>query len=184
LCQRHARVRYGIALTEAPIETTPFRPRWAIVGVIAGLTVLIIIVVVIIVKVAVNSTLVPLGVTSANELQTGSCLAEGATDLAEYTVVDCGLPHPQQVVALIDLGKTDNIYTQFSAMSSYAQEICDRLIEYRLYLREGPTYDDYQLVVVGMPSEQQFADGGQFARCAIIHTAGDELTESYYKAMP
>lgn len=177
-------MRYGIAVTEAPVATAPFRPRWGLIGVIAAGSVLLIILTVIIVKVIVSTPRAPLGVTSFDELQPGSCLDEDETDLDEYTVVDCSEAHPQQVIALIDLGKTDNVYTQFSSMSSYAQQICDRFIEYRLYLREAPNYDDLEVTLLAMPTEDQFNDGLETARCAIISSEGDDLTESYYRAMP
>lgn len=177
-------MRYGIAVTELPVEKPEFRPRWALIGIIAASVVLFIILAVIVVKVVAASPPVQLGVTDAGDLQLGSCLEQAAVDLEEYTVVDCGLAHPQQIVATIDLGKTENVYTQYSAMSVYAQEICDRLIEYRLYLREGPAYDDYEFVVVDMPSQGEFDDGEQRALCAIIASDGDDLTESYYRAMP
>ena len=177
-------MRYGIAVTEPLAEKPAFRPRWALIGLIAAGTVLLIILAVIVVKVVAATPQPRLGVTSSGELLPGSCVEEEDTDLEKYTVVDCGRPHPQQIVASIDLGKGENVYTQYSAMSSYAQEVCDRLIEYGLYLRSELSYDDYEFVVVAMPSEQQFDDGQQSAMCAIVHSDGDELTESYYQKMP
>lgn len=177
-------MRYGIAVTEVPAAKPAFRPSWALIGLVAAGTVLVIILAVIVVKVVAATPQPRLGVTASDELQPGSCLDEGAVDLDQYTVVDCGRPHPQQIVASIDLGKSENVYTQYDAMSSYAQEICDRLIEYRLYLREGPSYDRYELVVVAMPTQAQFDEGRQFALCAIVDPDGDDLTESFYRAMP
>ena len=178
-------MRYGNAVTDETTAAKPaFRPRLAIIGIVAASVVALVILIIIVVKIAGGAVQVPLGVTDSDELQLGSCLEEEDADLDEYTVVDCSVGHPQQVVATIDLGKTENVYTQYAAMSSYAQEVCDRLIEYGLYVREDTSSDDYEFVVLAMPTEKQFEGGQTDALCAIVHTEGDELTESFYRPMP
>lgn len=178
-------MRYGNAVTD---ETTPakpaFRPRWGLIGIVVASAIALIIVIVIVAKIAGAAVQVPLGVTDSDELQLGSCLEQEEADLDEYTVVDCSVGHPQQVVATIDLGKGENVYTQFAAMSSYAQEVCDRLIEYGLFVREHVSSDDYEFALLAMPTEKQFEAGHTEALCAIVHSEGDELTESLYRPMP
>ncbi len=169
---------------ETAVATEASAPRLARFALIAAAAIVLVIIVVVTVKAATSTPQASLGETAVVDLVLGSCLAEDETDLDEYTVVGCAEPHPQQVVATVDLGKTENVYTQFSAMSSYAQEICNRFIEYGLFVSDDAGTDDYELVVLGMPSEQAFADGETTALCAIVDSEGGQLRESLYQPMP
>lgn len=152
---------------------------------IAGGAAVLALVLVIIFRVVLANPAPPLGPTAAHDLVPGACLAEDAADLATYTVVDCGVPHPQQVVAEIELtNDAVGVYTSYTSITSYVEEICDRLIEYDLYVTEGAGRDGHDSVALAVPDRRQFETGTDTALCAIVAQDGSELTRSLYRPMP
>ncbi len=77
-----------------------------------------------------------MGVTAVADLQPGARLAEDSLELAEYTVVSCSDAHPQQVITTYDLALGRDVYTSYAAIPALAQEICDRYLEYDLYVEQ------------------------------------------------
>lgn len=159
-------------------------PRWGLIGLIAAATIVIALIAIVGFRALQSVPRPPLGETAVADLQLGSCLAEGDADLGEYTVVECGGAHPQQVVGPVDLSIDPGEYSRLSAMTSYAQAVCDRFIEYGLYLRDGVTQDEYALTAMAVPTEDEFADGRTTAYCAVSALDGSDLTEDLYRPVP
>jgi len=168
-----------------PTETPVAAPRnWARLALVAAAAVVVAIVLVVVIRVALTSTHPALGATQSRELQPGSCLAEAEPDLASYTVVDCSTGHPQQVFGTIDLRVDSDIYTEFDTMRAYADQICERYLEYGLWVKSGIRNDVHAAHSLAMPTEQEFADGVRDALCAITSADGSELTADLYQRMP
>lgn len=168
-----------------PAETPVASPRnWARLALVAAAAVVVAIVLVVVIRVAVTSGHPALGATDSRALQPGSCLAEGAADLASYTVVDCSTAHPQQVFGTIDLRVDSDIYTEFDTMRAYADEICARYLEYGLWVKAGIRNDVHVARSLAMPTEQQFSEGVRDALCAIAAVDGSDLTSDLYQRMP
>lgn len=125
-----------------------------------------------------------LGLTAADDLRPGACLAEVARDLPEYTTVDCAESPAQQVVADIDLGRNTAQYTTAASLDAYAQEICDRFLEYDLFVPVGVDDETYDLVAITVPTPEDAAAGDTTARCSIIARDGSPLPGSLYREMP
>ncbi len=125
-----------------------------------------------------------LGPTAATDLQPGACLLEPAPDLAEYTTVDCAESPAQQVVAEIDLGRNTAQYTTPSSLIAYAQEICDRFLEYGLYVPADIDEEVYDLVAITVPTPENVAAGDTAARCAVVARDGSPLPGSLFRQMP
>lgn len=181
---------YGIAVTDETAatgtpETAPApRRNWARLALIAAGAVVVAIVVIVVVRVLLATPHPSLGETQARDLQPGSCVTEEATDLASYTVVDCGSGHPQQVFGTIDLRIDSDIYTEFETMRAYADEICARYLEYGLFVKSGISNDVYVAKSIAMPTEQEFGDGERTALCALTASDGSALTADLYQRMP
>ena len=135
------------------------------------------------VAVAIGSVLA-LGPTAAADLRPGACLAEADADLAQYTVVDCVEEPAQQVVADIDLSRDTSQYTTPAALDAYAQEICDRFLEYDLYVVDGIDEAVYDFVAITVPTPDDVVNGDAAARCAVVARDGSPLPGSLYRAMP
>lgn len=160
-------------------------PRWGLIGIIAGVTVVVAIAATVGIRALIARPAPSLGVTAAADLRPGSCLADpadAATD--EVTVVDCGSPHPQQVVGTVDLSIDTQAYTQFSAMSTYADEVCDRFLEYGLLVSDGVDADGYDLMAVAVPSESDYVGGRSEAYCAVQALDGSPLVGDLYRPLP
>ena len=172
--------------TEEQAPDAPAAPRrnWARLGLIAAGAVVVALIAVVLVRGALSAPRPALGEADASSLQLGSCLAEAAVDLERYTVVDCGSAHPQQVVGVVDMTVDSNIYTEFSAMSSYADEVCKRYLEYGLFVKPGVKNDLHEAVAIAVPTEEEFDAGSAEARCAITSRDGSDLTADLYQAMP
>ena len=171
-----------MTVESAPPATTRL-PRWAIVLLVAAgafvLTVVGLVVGFIVAVIAEPA----LGITESSAVRPGSCLAETEPDLASYTVVDCAEAHPQQVIAEIDLGRNTAQYTTASALSSYADEICARFLEYGLFVTDAVD-ERFTVVALAVPSPEAAAAGSTAARCSLTSADGSALSESYYRAMP
>lgn len=171
--------------TETPeSESGERQPRWALIGIIAAATVLVVLVAVIGFRALLANPSPPLGLTAAADLQLGSCLAESALDLDEYTVVDCASPHPQQVVGTVDMSLRAVDYTEYSAVAVFVAETCLRFVEYSLFVRDDITVEDHQTQALAVPSEEQFTAGTTDALCSLSARDGSELSESLYRPLP
>lgn len=158
--------------------------RWGLVGLIAGGTIIAVLVGVVGVRAIVASIGPPLGVTAAADLKLGSCLAEESFDLEEFTVVTCSEAHPQQVVGLIEMDQGTAVYTDFSAMTIYLEAVCDRFLEYGLFLSPDVKNDAFDLTAIAIPTEQEFAAGQRTALCSLTSLDGAALVGDYYRPLP
>lgn len=179
-----APARYGSAVTVQTEQAAKARfPRWAIV-LIASVGGVFVLIAVLVIALVVSLLSGPAwGPTAARELQPGSCLAEADTDLKTYTVVTCDAAHPQQVVAIIDLSRNTSQYSTPNALTTFANEICDRFIEYGLFVAESVD-DSYDLVAVAVPSPEALAAGDSAARCSLVRADGTPLTSDLFREMP
>jgi hypothetical protein len=160
-------------------------PSWARVGLIAFGVVVIALSALVAFRVATRVPAIPTGLTAAAELRPGSCLAESALDLDEYTVVPCGQPHPQQVFATADLELDDDLYALTGgALEAFGDAVCDRYLEYRLFLDQDLDKRDYSAHAIALPTPGDYAAGLTETRCVIAHDEGDDLVEDLYRPMP
>jgi hypothetical protein len=160
-------------------------PSWARVGLIAFGVVVIALVSLVAFRVATRVPAIPTGLTAADELRPGSCIAESALDLEEYTVVPCGQPHPQQVFATADLELDDDLYALTGgALEAFGDAVCDRYLEYRLFLDEDLDKRDYAAGAIALPTPADYAAGLTETRCVIAHDEGADLVDDLYRPMP
>lgn len=159
-------------------------PRWGLIGLVAGGTILLVLLGVIGVRAVVASIGPPLGVTAAADLQLGSCIAEDSFDLTEFTVVDCSIAHPQQAVGIVEMDQSTAVYTDFSAMTTYIEEVCDRFLEYGLFLPANVKNDAFDLSAIAVPTEEEFAAGRRTALCSLTSLDGGQLLGDYYRPLP
>jgi hypothetical protein len=171
--------------TEAQPAAAIRTRRWVLPVVIAAGAAVLALIVIVVLRVILANPAPPLGPTSTEDLQPGSCLAEAATDLTTYTVVDCGTPHPQQVVAEVTLTpEAVAVYSSYTSIHAYVEAICDRLIEYDLYVEAGTGRSGHDLVAIGVPDQRAWNAGDDTALCAIVAEDGADLTGSLYRPMP
>ncbi|GHF04532.1 hypothetical protein GCM10011600_01210 [Pseudolysinimonas yzui] len=136
-------------------------------------------------RVATRAPAIPLGETAIADLQPGSCVAEDRLDLATYTVVACSAPHPQQVFASADLELDESVYAQTGgALDAFGDAVCDRYLEYRLFLDQEIERTDYTARAIGLPTPDEYAAGDTDALCVIARGDGDDLTDDLYRPMP
>jgi hypothetical protein len=164
--------------TDAPAE--PVR-RWGLLAIVAGAAIVLALLALLVVRVVISNARPALGVTAVANLQPGSCLAEAATDSAEYTVVDCSTPHPQQMIAMVDLSLGREVFTSYGAMPALAQEVCDRYLEYDLFVGQAAGDDRLSVVPLGLPSEAEYDSGRTVGFCAVVATDGSDLTTDEYR---
>lgn len=159
--------------------------RWMLPLLLAAGAAVLAIVAIAVLRVLFTDPAPALGPTAVADLRPGACLAEPAVDLATYTVVDCDAPHPQQVVAEVELtADAVDVYSSYTSITSYVELICDRMIEYDLFVREGARREGYDLVALAVPDRRQWETGTDRALCAIVADDGTEFTESLYRRMP
>jgi hypothetical protein len=188
-CTRHASPRYGVSVTvseptQIEAADSPRTPRWGRIGIIAAAAVVVAIIATVGVRMVLADPRPALGVTAAADLRLGSCLAEAGVDLERWTVVDCSVGHPQQVVASMDLSVVTNVYSAFSAMTTVAEEICDRYLEYDLFVQESVDSTTHDLIALAVPSQEQYEAGDTRALCAIVALDGTPITTDLYRPMP
>ena len=160
-------------------------PRWARIGLLVLVGVLIALLAFVIVRVATRVPPIPTGTTAVADLRPGSCLAEAAIDLAEYTVIPCSEEHPQQVFAEADLALDESVYALVdSALATFGDQVCKRYLEYRLFLREGLETRQYTAYTLAVPDAAAYAAGDTVALCAIAPKSGGAITGDAYRAMP
>lgn len=155
--------------------------RWGLLALVAGGAVILALLALLVVRIVTTNARPPLGVTAVADLQPGACLAEEATDLAEYTVVSCSDAHPQQVITTFDLALGREVYTSYAAIPALADEICGRYLEYDLYVEQAPGDDRLSVIALGLPSESEYDDGRTEAYCAVVATDGTDLTSDEYR---
>lgn len=166
-------------------------PRWLRISLIAAATAVVVLIFAVVIRVALQTPLIPYVVTPADKLIPGSCLLEPGDD-EKYTVVACSTPHQQQVIAEVDLDFPGVDYTADESLAVYAQETCDRLLEYRLYLVEDLEKSDYAMAAVGAPTLDEYQNGSTTTRCAILDNpeqptkggTSEDLTRDLYKPIP
>ena len=179
-------------VTESPTPTG-FNglPRWLRIGIIAAAAAVLLLVVIVIVRVALQAPHIPLGTTTVDKVQPGSCLLE-AGDLDSYTVVGCGSPHQQQVVASVDLAYPGVEYTADKSLAIYAGFACDRLLEYRLYLPSDLVKANYTMLAVNPPTLDRYTSGDTRTLCAVLDNpdipqksgTSVDLTSDLYRPIP
>ena len=168
-------------------------PRWLRIGLIAAATAVVVLVFAVVIRVVLQTPIVPYGVTPADRLLVGSCLLEPGGSASEYTVVPCTTPHQQQVIASIDLEFPGvDPYTADESLAVYAQETCDRLLEYRLYLPHDIDKFEYAMSAVAVPTLDAFSGGDTTTLCAVLDNpdspedggVSDDLTRDLYRPIP
>lgn len=161
-------------------------PRWARVGLIAFVAIVVALAALVLVRVLTRTPAIPLGVTAVSDLRPGSCLAEDGLDRAEYTVVPCATEHPQQVFATAELELDESVYGLVDdALTRFGDEVCARYLEYRLFLVPELEKGDYLAHALDVPDPDAYAAGDTDALCVIVPEAeGATLTGDLYRAMP
>ena len=161
-------------------------PRWARIGLVAFVAIVVALVALVLVRVLTRTPAIPLGVTAVSDLRPGSCLAENGVDRAEYTVVPCATEHPQQVFATAELELEDEVYGLVDeALAQFGDEVCERYLEYRLFLVADLEKGDYEAYALGVPDPDAYAAGDTDALCVIVpESEGATLTGDLYRAMP
>lgn len=171
--------------TEARTGWWPTLPRWARLGIVALLAIVVALVALVLVRVLTRVPAIPLGVTATSDLRTGSCLAESGRDLAEYTVIPCTEEHPQQVFATADLDLDDTVYALVDdALAEFGDKVCERYLEYRLFLLADLEKQDYVAFAIAVPDPAAFAEGDTDALCAIAPEDGGTITGDLHRPMP
>lgn len=170
---------------DAPVRGWRALPTWARVGLLVLAAVLVALVATVLVRLATRVPPIPLGVTAVDDLRTGSCLAEGDRGLSEYTVVACGVEHPQQVFATAELELDEFVYASVeSALATFGDEVCDHYLEYRLFLLEGLEKSGYTAYAIAVPDPATYRAGDTEALCAIAPESGGTMTGDLYRPMP
>jgi hypothetical protein len=167
---------------------TARRIRWPLIGLIAGATLLLILIGGVGLRALFAALPAGLGPTAVGEIRPGSCLEESDTSLPAYTVVPCFLDHGQQFIAPVDLSVSRNVLTQFSVMNAYAQAVCDRFLEYGLFVvpevATAGNRANYRMRAFHVPTEAEFAAGKVMAGCSISRADGKPSDSDLFLAAP
>lgn len=155
--------------------------RWGLLALVAGGAVILTLLTLLVVRIVISNARPPLGVTAVVDLQPGSCLAEDSADAEQYTVVSCSDPHPQQVISTFDLALGRDSFTSYAAIPELASEICQRYLEYNLYVEQAPADDRLSVQALGLPTEAQYNEGRTTAFCVVVATDGSALTTDDYR---
>ncbi len=167
-------------------------PRWLRIGIIAAATAVLVLVIAVVVRIALQAPAIPLGVTPVGDVLPGSCLLEPGGTSDEYTVVGCSTPHQQQVIARIDLAFPGVDYTADESLAIYADEVCNRLLEYRLFLVDDLVKTDYIGGAVAPPTLAEYQAGDTETLCSVLDHpdrpedggSSEDLTRDLYRPMP
>jgi hypothetical protein len=181
------------AAAPAPASASGFAglPRWLRIALIAAATAVGVLVIAVVIRVVLQTPFIPLGPTPAERVVPGACLLEpGEAD--QYTVVACSTPHQQQVIAEVDLDFPGVVYTADSALAEYAQQTCDRLLEYQLYLPHDLKRTEYAMAAVRIPSLAEYQAGDTRTLCAVLDNpdvpdeggASADLVGDLYQPIP
>lgn len=170
------------AIPEAAVSET--RRPWALYGVIAAAAIVVALGAIIGIRSLSARPAIALGETDAASLVAGSCLAEAEAARDSYTVVDCSTSHAQQVIGSVDLEAESDTYSTFEAIGLFAEAVCDRYLEYGLFLISGVSTADHDAAVIALPSEAEFTTGRTMAMCSISGADGAPLTTDLYAPLP
>jgi len=155
------------------------------IGFIVLITIVVALACILAFRLLTRATPIAFGVTAVGALQPGSCLAEPDRDLAEYTVVPCIQPHPQQVFATAELELDKLVYAQTGgALQSFGDEVCDHYLEYRLFLIAELEKGDYAAFAIDVPTPDQYAGGDTEALCVLVAEDRSDITGDAYRPMP
>lgn len=160
-------------------------PRWARIAAIAAVVAVLLIAGIVALRAWSRVEVVPLGATPIEQLRPGSCIAEEALDLAEYTVVDCGSPHPMQVFGPFELDLEAAVYAEVSeALTVFADEICTRYLEYGLYVTDAVDPSTHDARAIDVPSPADYEAGDVDGLCVLMAADGSDLTTDLHRRMP
>jgi hypothetical protein len=167
-------------------------PRWLRIGIIAAATAVLALVIAVVVRIVLQTPAIPLGVTSVDQLLPGSCLLEPGGSADEYTVVGCSTPHQQQVIAKVDLAFPGVVYKADESLAIYANEVCNRMLEYRLYLVDDLVKTDFIAEAIAPPTLDEYDAGDTETLCAVLDHpdrpdeggSSEDLTRDLYRPMP
>ncbi|MCY7412553.1 MAG: hypothetical protein LH471_05885 [Salinibacterium sp.] len=162
------------------------RPRvhWARFGIAFGATGVLVIIGIVGWNATIESAPPPAGPTIAAELVLGSCVEEGEVDLAQYTVTGCFFEHPQQIVADVDLSRTVGNYSSSEALTIFVQEVCDRFIEYGLFVPADLSDEQYEFIAISVPTIEELDAGRERALCAVRSIDDSVLSGDLYVPLP
>lgn len=166
-------------------------PAWLRIGIIAAAAAVVALLIVVVMRIVLQTPVVPLGQTAAENLVPGACLLEPGR-AETYTVVSCTTPHQQQIVARIDLTFPGVEYTADESLAIYAGNTCDRLLEYRLFLPRELVKTDYVMAAIQPPTLEQYSAGDTATLCSISdnpdapESGGQpaDLTSDLYRPLP
>jgi len=166
-------------------------PRWLRFGLIAAATAVVVLILAVVIRVALQTPVIPTGPTAVDHLITGSCLLEPG-DADRYTVVPCGSPHQQQVIASVDLEFPGVTYDADESLAVYAEQTCLRLVEYRLYMPSDIVKTDYSAAAISAPTLEQYTAGDTETLCAVFDHpdrpedggVSEDLTRDLYRPIP
>lgn len=160
-------------------------PGWMRIGLIALTAIVVSLAALLAFRLLTRAAPIALGVTAIGDLRPGSCLAEADRTLTEYTVVSCWQPHPQEVFATADLELDELLYAQTGgALQAFGDEVCDRYLEYRLFLIAELEKGDYAAFAIDVPTPDEYAAGDTDALCTLTAEDGSNITGDVYRAMP
>jgi hypothetical protein len=167
-------------------------PRWLRIGIIAAASAVLVLIIAVIARVVLSSPIIPLGVTAVDDLLPGSCVVEPGGTSDEYTVVGCSTPHQQQVIARVDLAFPGVDYTADESLAIYADEVCNRLLEYRLYLVDDLVKAEYIAGAIASPTLEEYEAGETETLCSVLDHPdrpeqggqSEDLTRDLYRPMP
>ncbi len=158
--------------------------HWLRLGIAAGATAILAVVAIVGYSSVIEGLSAQSGPTATSELQLGTCLAESDVGLTQYTVIDCAFEHPQQVVADIDLSRASGTYSSTEALVSYVEEVCNRFIEYGLFIRADVREEQYDVFAVWVPTIEDVANGVDRGLCGVRSLDGSPLTEDLHQPVP
>lgn len=171
-------------VVEAPARGWRVLPTWARLGIIVLAAIVLALVAIVAIRIATRVPPIPTGVTAVDELRLGSCLAEDAADAAEYTVVPCGVAHPQQVFATADLDLDPAVFGLVGdSIGTFGDAVCAKFLEYRLYLPTGLVTSAYTASAIAVPTADAYTAGDTEALCVIAANDGDS-SEDLYRPAP
>jgi len=102
--------------------------------------------------------------------------------------VFCVQGHAQEVIGTVDLSVSGNPFTHYSVMAKYSQAVCERYLEYGLFVdpavADARTRGDYVMSAIYVPTEDKFKAGQSLAVCTIARADGTTLTSSLYRPAP
>lgn len=159
-------------------------PRWGRIGVIAGAVMVLAIVGIVTARLVARIAPIPTGVTAVADLRPGACLAEAAP-ASDVEVVPCAAEHAAEVFATARLELDDDVYAQVApALQRFADAVCGRYLEYRLFLDPGIERSDWTATAIDVPGPDAFASGDRDALCVVTPADGGTVTGGVARPAP